>query len=261
MDKTDVYFNPLNFYVRSINKSVAKDLIIKNHYTHKWSLCSVAYGIFYKSSINCNRFIEGDTDTLIGTCIYGTPVGRSASTSFSSMISPHEVLELTRLWIADGYGKNIESWAISQTFKLLKKEFPKIKIIMSYSDEEQGHKGTIYQATGFYYQGNKSIALMPNYSVSLVGPPNFQWIHSRTVQSTFGSHNTDHLKKKIGKTFWRKKESNKHRYFYILTNKILKEKILTSLKHPLKPYPTGTKFNEEIEQIDVINETENQFFT
>jgi hypothetical protein len=132
---------------------------------------------------------------------------------------------------------------------------------MTYSDEEQHHKGTIYQAVGFYYQGNKGIAIMPNFSISLDGPPKYKWIHSRTVHSMWGSHNVEYLKKTIGKTFWRKKESTKHRYFYILTNKIEKKKILASLKHPCKPYPKGTFFEEEIEQINVETVIENQFFT
>jgi hypothetical protein len=132
---------------------------------------------------------------------------------------------------------------------------------MSYSDEEQRHRGTIYQATGFYYQGNKGIALMPNYSVSLTGPPKYNWMHSRTVVSTWGSHNLDHLKSVIGKTFWRKKESTKHRYFYILANKILKKKILATLKHPIQPYPKETQFVEEIETITVVENRENRFFT
>jgi len=252
------YFDPSKISIRSISKDSAKELIVKNHYTHKWSLCTVAYGVFYKQD-DTNEFISND-EKLIGCCIYGTPVGRSAAASFTDLVKPDEVLELTRLWIADGHGKNLESYVISHTLKLLKKEFPYIKIVMSYSDEEQHHKGIIYQAVGFYYQGNKSIALMPNYSVSLVGPP-YNWIHSRTVQSTYGSHNVDYLKKKIGKTFWRKKESTKHRYFYILTNKIEKKKILASLKHKTQPYPKGTQFEEEIEEIKVDVSKESKFFT
>ena len=39
---------------------------------------------------------------------------------------------------------------------------------------------------------------MPNYSVSLSDSP-YDWIHSRTVFSKWGSHNVEHLKKEIGK--------------------------------------------------------------
>jgi hypothetical protein len=254
------YFNPEKIVIRSISKTVAKEIIIKNHYSHKWTLCQVAYGVFYKAE-NSKKLIQGNDEELIGCCVYGNPVGRSASDSFSKLIKPNEVFELTRLFIQDGYGKNLESYVISQTFKRIKKEFPQVKIILSYSDQEQNHRGIIYQASGFYYQGCDGIALMPNFSISLSGPPNYKWIHSRTVNSRWGSHNVEQLKKAIGQTFYRKKESTKHRYFYILTNKIEKKKILNNLKHPLKTYPKGTEFKEEIEKIVVDDTTENKFFS
>jgi hypothetical protein len=101
---------------------------------------------------------------------------------------------------------------------------------------------------------------MPNYSVSLVGPP-YQWIHSRTISSTYGSHNVEHLKKKIGHTFWRKKESSKHRYVFLLGSKTERRKILKNLKHPFESiYPKDTSHTDEIEEITVDTPTENQFF-
>lgn len=255
MEEND-YFDPICFSIRVISNNVAKSIIIKNHYTHKWTSCSKSYGIFknkYKDD-----FFEND-EKLVGCIIYGSPVGRSVSESFSSLIKPNEVLELTRMWIEDGHGKNIESWAIKNTFKLIKEEFPFIKLIVSYSDDEVKHKGIIYQASGFYYQGNKSIGLLPNFSISLIGPP-YKWIHSRTVYSRYGSHNVDIIKKKIGQTFWRKKESTKHRYFYILANKIDKKKILSTLKHPILPYPKKSECEENVEEVKVDSTKENKFF-
>ena len=183
-------------YLRQIDKSVAKSMIITFHYSHKWTLCQVAYGIYYKTDIHLG-FIEGTQDELIGCIVYAQPVGRSAAASITPLLNISEVFELTRLFIHDGYGKNIESYCITQSFKLLHRDFPHIKCVLSYADGEQHHKGTIYQAVGFIYQGYSSIALMPNYSVSLEGPPNYKWIHSRTVSSTWGSHNVEHLKKAI----------------------------------------------------------------
>jgi len=86
-------------------------------------------------------------------------------------------------------------------------------------------------------------------------------MHSRTAFSTFGSHNVEHLKKRIGDTFWRKKESTKHRYVYLLGNKVEKKKILGNLKHPFVPYPKDTEYKEQIEEIQVDNKTENTFFS
>jgi len=252
-------FSKEKVYLRQINKNVAKEIVVKNHYTHKWSLCQVAYGVFYKTDEE-NLHFEGTDDKLIGCVIYGQPVGRSAAASLSDNLSIDEVFELTRLFIFDGYGRNIESYCISQSFKLLNQEFPRIKAVISYADGEQGHKGVIYQATGFLYQGNSSLALMPNYSLSLKGPPNYEWMHSRSVTSKWGSSNVDHLKRCIGKTFWRKKESTKHRYIIFIGNRVEKKKLTKSLKHPILPYPKSCHHVDEIEEILVENNTMETFF-
>lgn len=253
------FFNPEKVVVREIEKGLAEDIIVKHHYSHKWSLCQVAFGVFFITD-NDSPFIEAKEEKLIGCLVYGQPVGRSAAESISELVKVHEVFELTRLFIHDGYGKNIESYCISKSLTLIKKKFPEIKAIITYADNEYGHCGTIYQACGFHYQGNSSLALMPNFSLSLVGPP-YDWVHSRTVTSTYGSCNVEHLKKRIGHTFWRKKESTKHRYVCLLGNKLEKKKILANLKHPFQPYPKDTSFREEIEEIVVENPTENPFFS
>ena len=253
------YFDVTKVILRQISKKLAEDLIVKNHYSHKWSLCQVAYGIFY-TDVEPSPFFDNVNEKLIGCVVYGQPVGRSAAESISSLIKIDEVFELTRLFIHDGYGKNIESYSISESMKMVKRDFPKIKAIISYADGEQNHKGTIYQATNFYYQGNSSLALMPNFSISLKGPPNYEWIHSRTVSSTYGTHNVEYIKKCIGHTFWRKKESTKHRYVYLLGSKTEKKKILKNLKHPFLPFPKGNTYQDEIEEIVVDRPPEIQFF-
>jgi len=247
-------------YLKPINSKVAKDIIIKYHYTHKWTLCRIAYGIFYKTKESSLHF-DDVVDKLIGCVIYSQPVGRSVSSSLSDLLSKNEVFELVRLFIHDGYGKNIESYCIAESFRQLNKDFPHIKAVVSYADSEVNHSGTIYQATGFLYQGNNSLCLMPNYSISLEGPPNYNWIHSRTVFSKWGSHNIEHLKKRIGKTFWRKKESSKHRYIKFIANKILNKKLKKSLKHPILPYPKSSTYSEEIQIFDVENNINDSFFT
>ena len=253
------YFDPSLIYLKSINKNVAKSLIEKNHYTHKWSLCTVAYGVYYKEFIE-STFFGGFNERLIGVLVYGNAVGRNASTSICPLLTNNNVLELTRLWIADGYGKNIESYCIAESFRLLNKEYPHIKSILSYADSEAGHTGTIYQATGFLYQGDNyvDIAIMPNYSVSLIGPTEYNWIHSRSVYSRWKTHSVDKLKERIGRTFWRKRESGKHRYIKFISNKIENKKLVKSLKHKVLPYPKDTSFKEEVQEIVVENT--NEFF-
>jgi len=253
------YCDTSKILIRRINKNVAKDIIVKNHYSHKWTLCRVAYGIFYKTE-KSNSFFEGNEEKLIGCLIYAQPVGRSAASSLSPLITIDQVFELVRLFIHDGFGRNVESYCISKSFKCLNTDFPHIKAVLSYADAEQGHRGIIYQACGFHYQGRSSLALMPNFSISLSPPPNYEWIHSRTVTSRWNSCNVEHLKGAIGKTFWRMKESTKHRYIIFIGNKVEKRKLLKSLKHPVLPYPKQSSHVVEIEEIPVENKMVETFF-
>jgi len=145
------YFDASKVIVRKIDKHVAEDIIVKNHYSHKWSLCQVAYGVFYITD-KPSEFFDAIEEKLIGTIVFGQPVGRSAAESISKLISVYEVFELTRLFIHDGYGRNIESFALSKSLDFLRRDFPHIKAIVTYADGEQGHRGIIYQACNFSYQ-------------------------------------------------------------------------------------------------------------
>ena len=230
------YVDTSKVSIREINKSVAKQMIVKYHYSHAWTMCRYALGVYYNGD---DGFFG--SEKLIGCLVYGYPVGRSAIKSVIDGLDKDECLELTRLFIHDGYGSNIESYAMGQSFKWMKENAPKIKMLLSYADPEQLHLGGIYQATNWLYQDCRDIQLMPNYSVSLSDSP-YDWIHSRTVFSKWGSHNVEHLKKEIGKQnkscFWRKKEAPKHRYIQILgKNKSEKRKLSKMLKHKTSPYP------------------------
>ena len=255
----ETYCDTSLIFLQPISKQVARSMIEKNHYTHKWTLCTVAYGVYYKDYVE-SSFFGGFNSKLIGVLVYGNAVGRNASTSISPLLTNDNVFELTRLWIEDGYGKNIESYCLAESFRMLNINYPQIKCILSYADSEVGHAGTIYQATGFLYQGDNyvDIAILPNHSVSLVGPPNYDWIHSRSVYSRWKTHSVDKLKERIGKTFWRKRESGKHRYIKFISNKIENKKLTKSLKHKTLPYLKSTSFKEEVQEI-VVTST-NEFF-
>ena len=231
-------------------------MIVKHHYSHKWTMCRYALGIFYEMD-NDHSFFDEKEEKLIGVAIYGYPVGRLATTSISEELKSEEVLELTRLFIFDEYGKNTESISLSKTFKWLQKNTD-IKALISYSDPEERHLGIIYQATNWIYQGN-SIRHMGNYGIALEEDGKF--MHSRTVSATYGSHNVEHLKKKIGHTFWRKEEPEKHRYIYFLCGKKDKKKMMKSLKHPSLPYPKNADdYVVQIEKIEVEETKEKQNF-
>ena len=256
MFKEEFYFDKSRIDVRRISRDVAKKFVEKNHYSHKLSLCRIAYGVFYKEDDDSKFFKDEKKEKLIGCIVYSQPAGRSASESISPSIKKGEALELIRLCCLEGYGKNLESYVIGQSFKLLKKDFPKIKALISYADPEQNHRGGIYISTNWYYQGCGSVGLMPNYSLSLTKNP-YNWMHSRTCSERFGSHNVEHLKNVIGHTFYRKMETQKHRYFYLICDKKTKKQILKTLVHKTQEYPKNNVYVENIEKV-VVEENINK---
>ena len=235
--------------VRPITKSVAKDIIINNHYSGLWTKVSYALGLFYISDDEHN-FFSGVNEQLIGVACYGDPIGRSAGQSITPSLERTEVLELTRLFVFDGYGSNIESWFLSQTFDWLRENAPHIKALISYSDPKVGHNGTIYQATNWLYQGNK---LRYNDSWSFKWNEDDMWHHSRTSYVKYGTNDPKIIQTMVTSPFWIKKEPRKHRYVYILLSGKEKKKLFKSLKYPSLPYPKhNAEFVEEIYKLEPI---------
>ena len=207
----------LDYSISLIEKAIAKELIVANHYTHKWSSCRYSLGLFLG-------------DELHGVAIYGFPVGRQVVKSISPQLENQDVLELTRLWLRDEAPKNSESFFIGQTFKWLK-ENTDTKVLISYADPMADHLGIIYQATNWLYKGNNTM-LVKGYLHKING----EWMHPRSVVAKYGTVKESSLLE-IDPDYERKELKKKHRYIYILTDKREKKNILQNLKHPILPYP------------------------
>ncbi len=237
------YCDTSKLSIRQIDKPTAKKMIVKYHYSHLWSpKNNCAVGLFYDTGKQHSFFDEAE-EKMIGVITYGDPVGRHSGASISTELDRSEVYELTRLFVHDGYGSNIESWFISQSFGWLKKHRHHIRALISYASPMEGHVGTIYQATNWIYQGN---SIRPNDSWMFKLSEDGEWVHGRTLANTYKTNDVDKLRKKIGHVFWIKQELRKHRYVYILTGKKDKKKILNSLKYPALQYPKRNEAKEII---------------
>jgi hypothetical protein len=216
----------MEYIIELIDKNIAKSLIIKNHYSHKWSSCRYAIGLFDLSIESDILFYKGK---LIGVAVYGFPVGRQTVKSITPNLENDEVLELTRLWLEDDAPKNSESYFLGKTFDWLRKN-TNIKVLISYCDPMQNHLGIIYQATNWLYQGNNTM-LVKGYIHKING----KIIHPRNLITFFGTLNYDTIKKR-NHSYERFEMKKKHRYLYILHKKDRK-KIISELKHKIVPYP------------------------
>lgn len=246
------YVNTAKVSVRKINKDIARNMVEKYHYSHKWTACKHAFGVYYETDKE-HQFFDANEEKLIGVAIYGRPVGRQVEESISDIVHNGDVLELTRLYIHDGYGKNIESYVISQTIQWLDDNDDRVKVLISYADPQQGHNGTIYQASNWYYQGNPKIADRHFFKFNFNGKEE-DWIHPKTVYDRFGTSSIEDLKDILDVDFKIKQYYGKHRYIYILGNKRWKRKVLKTLKRPIQDYPKEQQeFDSDIKTIKVNN--------
>ena len=95
-----------------------------------------------------------DIPEMIGVCIYTRPAGPSAGQTYYPE-APNKVLELRRLCLIDDTPKNAESFFVGRTLRWLRQNTA-WEFVISYADEEQGHKGIIYKASNFKSLGKTS---------------------------------------------------------------------------------------------------------
>ena len=88
---------------------------------------------------------------MVGVCVYTRPAGPTAAQKYYPE-APDKCLELRRLCLIDDTPRNAESFFVSRTLKWLRKNSD-WKFVVSYADPEQGHRGTIYKAANFKYEG------------------------------------------------------------------------------------------------------------
>ena len=147
---------------------------------------------------------------FIGVVIFGCGANNNLSKAFK--LTQQECCELVRIALTKHIApvSQVAAFAI----RFLKVQSPKLKLIVSYADPEQGHHGGIYQAGNWIYDGEQSS--QTEYFL------NGKQTHGRSV---IASRGTVKGLRKI-------KVRGKHRYLMPLDNEMRKQII------PLaKPYP------------------------
>jgi len=139
--------------VKVIPAKIANEFVKKHHYSGK-SVNSVL--------INFGCFLD---DKLHGVMQFGNPIMKTNVIGLVLNSGWNEMLELNRMAFDDYLPKNSESRCFSIAVKLLKKNAPHIKWVLSFSDGTQCGDGAIYRASGFYLTAikkNEGIIKMPD---------------------------------------------------------------------------------------------------
>ena len=162
--------------------------------------------------------VFNDLNEWCGVICYG--IGATNNIAKPYDLNQGQVIELLRMALNGKQESTTKAMSIS--LKLIKKYAPNVKLIVSYADSEQGHIGTIYQATNWYYTG---------FSVDTNLIINGKREHRRTVGSRFGTCSAEKLKQ-AGYTVQSIKTKPKWKYIYPI------DKALVNLcKSISKPYP------------------------
>ena len=129
--------------VKVIPSKIANEFVKKHHYSGK---------VVNMSSLHFGAFLDSK---LHGVMSYGPPMDKRNVLKLVETCNKgynekwNEMLELNRMAFDDYLPKYSESRCIAISIKLIKKNAPQIKWILSYSDATQCGDGTIYRASGF----------------------------------------------------------------------------------------------------------------
>lgn len=90
-----------------------------------------------------------ENDIFIGCVIFGTGASPQIGKPFG--LKNYQICELTR--VALNRHKTPVTRIVSIAIKMLRKQSPALRMIISYADPEQGHHGGIYQGGNWVYVG------------------------------------------------------------------------------------------------------------
>lgn len=186
-----------------------KYAVMNWHYSKSVPSVQFAHAVFNSKSEWC------------GVVCYGMGAANNIARPYN--LRQGNVIELVR--IAMNGKQESTSKALAISLKLLKKNNPHLKLIVSYADSEQGHSGIIYQATNWIFTGDST-----DTNIVING----KRMHRRSIGSKYGTSSIGKLKR-MGLDCQIIQTKPKHKYIYPLTKDI--RELCLSLS---KPYPKKT---------------------
>lgn len=137
--------------VKPISAAAANKVVKAIHYSGKVVPNSqLHFGVFFNNKLE-------------GVMQFGPPINKKGTIGIVSGTKWSGMLELNRMAFSEMLPRNSESRAMSVAFRLIKKNYPHIEWVVSFSDATQCGDGAIYRAAGFVLTDiRKSDALRRN---------------------------------------------------------------------------------------------------
>lgn len=138
--------------VKPIKAAQANAIVRRIHYSGK---------VVPNSQLHLGVFLNGH---LEGAMQFGPSMDKRKIQGLVRGTAWNGFIELNRMAFSDRLPRNRESRALGVAFRMIKKHYPHIEWVISFSDGAQCGDGTIYRASGFVLTGirkNKPIYQMP----------------------------------------------------------------------------------------------------
>jgi hypothetical protein len=173
--------------VKVIPASIATPFVKRYHYSGK---------VVQNSQLHFGCFLDGG---LHGVMSFGPSmdklkiIGLVETENKTEATKWNEFIELNRMAFDDHLPRNSESRSLSIAFRLIRKNAPHIKFVVSFSDATASGDGTIYRAAGFcltQIKKNNTILVMPDGERITI------------LNFTNGYHEKERICKKYGIPVW-----------------------------------------------------------
>lgn len=176
--------------VKVLPAKLANEFVAKHHYSGK---------VVPNSQLHFGVFLNG---VLGGVMQFGPSINKKGTINLVKGTAWNEFIKLNRMAFSDILPKNSESRAISIALRLIRKNAPHIKWVISFADACQCGDGAIYRASGF-----KLVGIAQNTALR-INPATGQPVH--IIQA--------HHLKIDSKTFrsWQPIKGNMLKYIYFL---------------------------------------------
>jgi|SRR5210317_2886 hypothetical protein len=215
-----------DYLIKKITYQEAMEIVVNKHYMKRKGPCSHAFGLFEREKLQGGLQLDlfnKHEDRLVGVVTYGVSASSTLLRGVCGDDEAKNVYELTRLWIEDSTPKNAESYFIGNTIKTLDRE-----IVVSFSEIAQGHVGTVYQASNFFYCGLSAKFRDPKVK-GLEHKHHTSYAHGMNmaqVREKYGAENVYYVDR-----------PRKHRYVFFNAKKKRRKELIGKLKYKIESYP------------------------
>lgn len=199
----------MSYLLKKANNTAIKYACLNFHYAKSVPVNVFGYNVYYK-------------DEWCGVILFGRGANNNIAKPYK--LVQGQVIELVRIALNGKQGNVTEPLSIA--LKLIKKDLPLVKLVVSYADVDQNHIGVIYQATNWIYEGKLKVGTISGYLIQ------GKKVHNKTIHSRGIKQNIENVKKYIDKDAEVFVTQGKHKYLYPI------DKSMVQLCKGLsKPYP------------------------